>query len=173
MNPNTKNTNIFGAGAVGERLRMPLLRRWVNRATMPLATRPRPLVKVKPIWGMRPSLASASVSPNDPNGGGAPRTTDVTEEPLMPNAMSPRLHSLPRERATTISVPVPLPRASLPDLPEEAKLKTLLRSVGVLDEWLEDNEGRSEDEVRLRRIKRWREEALEQLRLELKRTPRP
>jgi hypothetical protein len=125
----------------------------------------------KPIWGMRPSLASASVSPNDPNGGGGPRTTDATEEPLMPNAMSPRPHSLPRGRATTISVP--LPRASLPDLPEEAKLKTLLRSVGVLDEWLEDNEGRSEDEVRLRRIKRWREEALEQLALELKRTPRP
>jgi hypothetical protein len=85
--------------------------------------------------------------------------------------MSPRPHSLPRGRATTISVP--LPRASLADLPEEAKLKTLLRSVGVLDEWIEDNEGRSEDEVRLRRIKRWREEALEQLRLELKRTPRP
>jgi hypothetical protein len=68
---------------------------------------------------------------------------------------------------------VPLPRASLPDLPEEAKVKTLLRSVGVLDEWLEDNEGRSKDEVRLRRIKRWREEALEQLGLELNRTPRP
>jgi hypothetical protein len=125
----------------------------------------------KPIWGMPPPLASASVSPNDPNGGGAPRTTDATEEPPMPNAMSPRPHSLPRGRVTTISVP--LPRASLPDLPEEAKLKTLLRSVGVLEEWLEDNEGRSEDEVRLRRIKRWREEALEQLRLELKRTPRP
>ena len=84
----------------------------------------------------------------------------------MRNAMSPRPHSLPRGGATTISVP----RASLPDLPEEAKVKTLLRSVGVLDEWLEDNEGRSEDEVRVRRIKRWREEALEQLGLELKRT---
>jgi hypothetical protein len=125
----------------------------------------------KPIWGMRPSLASASVSTNDPNGGGGPHTTDATEEPLMPNAMSPRPNSFPRARATTISVP--LPRASLPDLPEEAKVKTLLRSVGVLDEWLEDNEGRSEDEVRLRRIKRWREEALEQLGLELNRTPRP
>jgi hypothetical protein len=89
----------------------------------------------------------------------------------MRNAMSPRPHSLPRGGATTISVP--LPRASLADLPEEAKVKTLLRSVGVLDEWLEDNEGRSEDEVRVRRIKRWREEALEQLRLELMRTPRP
>ena len=40
---------------------------------------------------------------------------------------------------------MPLPRASLPDLAEEAKLKTLLRSLGVLDEWLEDNEGHSED----------------------------
>ncbi|HEX5912839.1 MAG TPA: hypothetical protein VFY54_06900 [Rubrobacter sp.] len=68
---------------------------------------------------------------------------------------------------------MPLPRASLPDLAEEAKLKTLLRSLGVLDEWLEANEGRSEDEVRLRRIKRLREEALEQLALELNRTPRP
>jgi hypothetical protein len=122
----------------------------------------------KPIWGMRPSLASASVSPNDPNGGGGPRTTDATEEPLMPNAMKPRPHSFPRGRATTITVP--LPRASLPDLPEEAKVKTLLRSVGVLDRWLEDNEGCSEDEMRVRRIKRWREEALEQLRLELNQT---
>jgi len=85
----------------------------------------------------------------------------------MRNAMSPPPHSLPRRGATTICVP----RASLPDLPEEAKVKTLLRSVGVLDGWLEDNdEGRSEDEVRLRRIKRWREEALEQLGLELNRT---
>jgi hypothetical protein len=125
----------------------------------------------KPIWGMRPSLASASVSPNDPNGGGGPRTTDATQEPLMPNAMSPPPHSLPRGRATTICVP--LSRASLPDLAEEAKLKTLLRSLGVLNEWLEANEGRSEDEVRLRRIKRLREEALEQLALELNRTPRP
>jgi hypothetical protein len=124
----------------------------------------------KPIWGMRPSLASASVSPNDPNGAGGHRTTDATEEPLMPNAMSPPPHSLPRGRATTICVP--LPRASLADLPEEAKLKTLLRSLCVLNEWLEDNQGRSEDEVRLRRIKRLREEALEQLALELKRTPR-
>jgi hypothetical protein len=87
----------------------------------------------------------------------------------MPNAMSPRPHSLPRGGVTTICVP----RASLADLPEEAKVKTLLRSVGVLNGWLQDNEGRSEDEVRLRRIKRLREEALEQLRLELERTPRP
>ena len=41
----------------------------------------------------------------------------------------------------------------------------LLRSVSVLDKWLEDNEGKIADEVRLRRVKRWREEALEQLRL--------
>jgi hypothetical protein len=86
----------------------------------------------------------------------------------MRNATSPRPHSLPRGGATTISVP--LPRASLPDLPEDAKAKTLLRSVGVLDRWLEANEGCSEDKVRVRRIKRWRKEALEQLRLELNQT---
>jgi hypothetical protein len=84
----------------------------------------------------------------------------------MRNAMRPRPHSLPRGGASTISVP----RALLADLPEEAKVKTLLRSVGVLDRWLEDNEGCSEDEMRVRRIKRWREEALEQLRLELNQT---
>ena len=84
----------------------------------------------------------------------------------MRNAMRPRPHSLPRGGATTICVS----RASLADLPEEAKVKTLLRSVGVLDRWLEDNEGCSEDEMRVRRIKRWREEALEQLRLELNQT---
>jgi hypothetical protein len=41
----------------------------------------------------------------------------------------------------------------------------LLRSVCVLEEWLEENEGKIADEVRIRRIKRWRAEALQQLRL--------
>ena len=80
-------------------------------------------------------------------------------------------HNEHRNHIALITICVP--RASLADLPEEAKVKTLLRSVGVLDEWLEENEGSSEDEVRLRRIKRLREEALEQLALELNRTPRP
>jgi hypothetical protein len=48
-------------------------------------------------------------------------------------------------------------------------VKTLVRSLSVLDEWLERNEGRTDDEVRVRRIKRWREEALEQLALLLER----
>jgi hypothetical protein len=61
----------------------------------------------------------------------------------------------------------------LPSIEEGAKVRTLLRSVGVLDGWLEENEGRSEDVVRLRRIKRWRAEALQQLRLELNRTISP
>jgi hypothetical protein len=43
-----------------------------------------------------------------------------------------------------------------------------VRSLSVLDEWLEQNEGHIEDEVRVRRIKGLREEALEQLGLELK-----
>jgi hypothetical protein len=51
---------------------------------------------------------------------------------MMRNAMSPPPRSLPRGGTTTICVP--LPRVSLADLPEEAKLKTLLRSLGVLDE---------------------------------------
>ena len=55
----------------------------------------------------------------------------------------------------------------------EARVKTLLRSIAVLDGWLEENEGWIEDEVRVRRIKRWRAEALEQLRLELDRTSSP
>jgi hypothetical protein len=42
---------------------------------------------------------------------------------------------------------------------------SLLCSLSVLEEWLEDNEGKIADEVRLRRVKHWREEALEQLRL--------
>lgn len=66
--------------------------------------------------------------------------------------------------------PIYVPRASLASSPKGATVRTLLRSVGVLDGWLEENEGRSEDEVRVRRIKRWRGEALEQLRLELNRT---
>jgi hypothetical protein len=48
--------------------------------------------------------------------------------------------------------------------PEEGRVKTLVRSLSVLDEWLEQNEGHAaDDEVRVRRIRRWREEALEQL----------
>jgi len=66
-----------------------------------------------------------------------------------------------------------VPGAPLAGFAQGAKVRTLLRSVAVLDGWLEENEGRSEDEVRLRRMKRWRGEALEQLRLELSRTSSP
>ena len=69
------------------------------------------------------------------------------------------------DQARTIYVP----RASLPGFPKGGKVRTLLRSVAVLDGWLEENEGTTDDEVRLRRMKRWRAEALEQLRLELNR----
>jgi DNA-binding transcriptional regulator YiaG len=37
----------------------------------------------------------------------------------------------------------------------------------VLDKWLKDNDGKLEDEVRVQRIKHWREEAIEQLRRKL------
>jgi hypothetical protein len=47
-------------------------------------------------------------------------------------------------------------------------VKFLLGSVRVLDEWLKENEGKLEDEVRIRRVKRWREEAIEQLKRQLK-----
>jgi hypothetical protein len=47
--------------------------------------------------------------------------------------------------------------------PEDKRVKTLLRSLSVLDEWLDKNEGRIDDEARVRRIKGWREEALHQL----------
>lgn len=43
------------------------------------------------------------------------------------------------------------------------RVDRLVRSVSVLDEWLEENEGPTEDEVRVRRMKGLREEALEQL----------
>jgi hypothetical protein len=48
---------------------------------------------------------------------------------------------------------------------EDERVKTLVRSLSVLDEWLEQNERPDEDEVRVRRIRRWREEALQQLAL--------
>jgi hypothetical protein len=58
-------------------------------------------------------------------------------------------------------------RAPIPPLmpsshAEQRRVKTLVRSLSVLEEWLEQYEGRT-DEVRVRRIRRWREEALEQL----------
>jgi hypothetical protein len=46
-------------------------------------------------------------------------------------------------------------------------VQSLLRSVCVLDQWLEVSEGHIEDEVRVRRVKHWREEALEQLKRNL------
>ena len=46
---------------------------------------------------------------------------------------------------------------------KDKRAKTLVRSLSVLDGWLDKNAGRIEDETRVRRVKRWREEALEQL----------
>ena len=51
-----------------------------------------------------------------------------------------------------------------------SRVDRLVRSVTVLDEWLKQNEGKIADEVRVRRMKRWRGEALQQLRLEKNRT---
>jgi hypothetical protein len=48
---------------------------------------------------------------------------------------------------------------------EDKRTNTLVRSLSVLDEWLEQNEGLTDDEARVRRMKRWREEAMEQLEL--------
>jgi hypothetical protein len=79
--------------------------------------------------------------------------------------MPTRLRELPRE-AQSRQVPIP-PTVPPPRYPEDGCLKTLVRSLSMLDEWLEENEGRAEDEVRIRRVRRWRREALEQLRLRL------
>jgi len=87
----------------------------------------------------------------------------------MRNSARPPQHGPPREGQSTTTIFVS--SAPLAGFEEGAKARTLLRSVGVLDGWLEQNEGvRSEEEVRVRCIKRWRGEALEQLRLELKRS---
>jgi hypothetical protein len=51
--------------------------------------------------------------------------------------------------------------------PEHGRVKSLARSLSVLDEWLERNEGHTDDEARVRRVRGWREEALDQLRLSL------
>jgi hypothetical protein len=60
-----------------------------------------------------------------------------------------------------------VPQTLIPNYPEESRVKTLLRSLLVLDKWLEDNDGKLEDEVRVQRVKHWRREVLEQLRLQL------
>jgi hypothetical protein len=86
----------------------------------------------------------------------------ASQEPSDANS-SEHSHRGGEEAATPRSVP---PEILLNYL-EGDSVKTLLRSLYVLDEWLEKNEGYTEDEVRLRRVKHWREEALEQLRLEL------
>ena len=45
----------------------------------------------------------------------------------------------------------------------EYRVGTLLISLSVLDNWLEDNAGRVKDEVRVQRMKHWRGEVMEQL----------
>jgi hypothetical protein len=62
-----------------------------------------------------------------------------------------------------------VPHEMLSKFREDDSVKILLRSIHILDEWLKNNEGKLEDEVRVQRIKRWREEAIEQLRLKLRR----
>ena len=76
----------------------------------------------------------------------------------MPNGMTPRPRGLPGGEVIFF-----VTRLSPPGFPEEDRVNTLLRSITVLDEWLEDNQGRLEDEVRVRRVKRWRAEAMWQL----------
>lgn len=45
----------------------------------------------------------------------------------------------------------------------EHRVGILLRSLAVLDDWLDDNAGKVTDEVRVRRMKRWQLEVIEQL----------
>jgi hypothetical protein len=79
--------------------------------------------------------------------------------------MASRLRGLPGGGEQTKCVRVP--QTLIADYPEESRVKTLLHSGSVLDKWLEDNEGKLEDEVRIQRVKHWRKEALEQLRRKL------
>jgi len=90
------------------------------------------------------------------------RGLPASHEPSEANS-SEHSHMEGEGRTTPLSVP---PEILLNYL-EGDSVKILLRSVAVLDEWLEKNEGYIEDEVRLRRVKHWREEALEQLKLQL------
>jgi len=90
------------------------------------------------------------------------RGLPASHEPSDANS-SEHSHRGREEPATPLSVP---PQILLNYL-EGDSVKILLRSVAVLDEWLEKNEGHIEDEVRIQRVKHWREEALQQLRLEL------
>jgi hypothetical protein len=82
----------------------------------------------------------------------------------------PLQHGPPREGQAMSTIFVS--SAPLAGFEEEAKVRTLLRSIGVLAGWLEENRA-SADQVRVRRIKRWRGEALEQLGLEINRTTIP
>ena len=81
--------------------------------------------------------------------------------------MATRIYELPTEgRSRRVPIPPTVPPLRYP---EDRRVKTLVRSLSMLDEWLEQNEGLTEDEVRIRRIRGWREEALQQLRLNLAR----
>ena len=79
--------------------------------------------------------------------------------------MAARTRELPTE-GQSWRVPI-TPTVPPARYPEDGRLETLVRSLSVLDEWLDKNEGRTLDEVRLRRMKGLRGEALEQLRLSL------
>ena len=45
---------------------------------------------------------------------------------------------------------------------EGGSVSNLLRSISVLDKWLENNEGALKDKVRVQRVKHWREVVLRQ-----------
>lgn len=45
----------------------------------------------------------------------------------------------------------------------EHRVGILLKSLSVLDDWLDDNAGKVTDEVRVQRMKHWQSEVLEQL----------
>jgi hypothetical protein len=79
--------------------------------------------------------------------------------------MASLLRELPRGGDQTTRSRVP--QTLIPNYLEESRVKSLLRSLFVLEKWLEDNDRKLEDVVRIQRVKHWRKEALEQLKLQL------
>jgi hypothetical protein len=76
--------------------------------------------------------------------------------------MAAQIRERPREGQSTLIL-FPPPRTLPFNNPEENRVKTLERSLAVLDEWLKKNAQHTDAEERIRRIKGWREEALQQL----------
>jgi hypothetical protein len=122
----------------------------VDMPKVPLADRPPHRGKASPFGGGAWFLPTLPCRPTAQRGS---RSLPLKETPERRRYMTNATAAQPsgtEEMATIFA-----PGAWSAGFPDEGKVKTLLSSIVALDEWLDRNEGRTDDEVRLRHMMRW------------------